>query len=81
MFAPGDDDDDVSINVSGEALKINNCLTSRVCVKIGGEESTISVTLTPDDAEALRGRLADAIDESGDALARWLENGGIDRRR
>jgi hypothetical protein len=78
IFAPGEK---VPINASGEALQIDSCLQSRVCLKIGGSENEITITLTPGEAKALREDLAEAIDASQDALARWMENGGIDRRR
>jgi len=53
---------------------------ARVCVRIGGPESTISLTLAPADARAFRDDLNAAIDEARSEVEEWLDRDDARRR-
>lgn len=74
------DADSVAIETSGEALLVDGCEQARVCVRIGGPESTISLTLAPADARELRDDLDAAIDEARDEVEKWSGQDGSRRR-
>lgn len=74
------DEDSVTIETSGEALLVEGHQQARVCIRIGGPESAISLTLAPADARALRDDLDAAIDEAYDEVEKWSDRDGTDRR-
>ena len=74
------DADSVAIETAGEALLVDGYDQARVCVRIGGPESTISITLAPADARALRDDLNDAIDEARSEVEKWVERDDSRRR-
>lgn len=78
--ALGRNTDTTSIDVDGEALLSDGYYQAKVCVRIGDQDSTISVTLSPGDARALRDRLDDAVDEARDEVEEWLERDDLRRR-
>jgi hypothetical protein len=65
------DGDSVAIEANGESLFVEGADQPRVCVRIGGPESEISLTLTPADADALRDDLDAAIDEAHDEVEKF----------
>ncbi len=76
----GRNTDTTSIDVDGEALLSDGYHQAKVCVRIGDQDSTISVTLSPADARALRDRLDDAVDEARDEVEKWMERDDLRRR-
>ena len=74
------DADSVAIETAGEALLVDGYDQARVCVRIGGPESTISLTLAPTDARALRDDLNAAIDEARRKVEEQLDQDDLDRR-
>lgn len=74
------DADSVAIETTGEALLVDGYDQARVCVRIGGPESSISLTLAPADARALRDDLDAAIDEARAEVKKWSGRDGSRRR-
>jgi hypothetical protein len=74
------DADSVAIETTGEALLVDGYDQARVCVRIGGPESSISLTLAPADARALRDDLDAAIDEARAEVEKWSGRDGSRRR-
>ncbi|MUW13263.1 hypothetical protein GJ633_00330 [Halorubrum sp. CBA1125] len=68
------------IQVDGESLLSEGYYQAKVCVRIGDQDSMISVTLSPADARALRDDLDDAVDEARAEVERWLNRDGSCRR-
>lgn len=69
----GQNTDTIPIDVDGEALLIDGYYQAKVCIQIGSENSTISVTLSPAETRALRDELDDAVDEARDEVEKWLD--------
>lgn len=61
------------IKVDGEALLIKGYHQARVSLRIGDQDASISVTLSPSDARALRDELDEGVDEARDEVERWLD--------
>lgn len=74
------DADSAAIETTGEALLVDGYHQAHVCVRIGGPESAISLTLAPADARALRDDLDAAIDEARDGVEKWSGQDGSRRR-
>jgi hypothetical protein len=74
------DADSVAIETTGEALLVDGYDQARVCVRIGGPESEISLTLSPADARGLRDDLSAAIDEARAEVEKWAERDDFRRR-
>ena len=74
------DADSVAIETAGEALLVDGHNQARVCVRIGGPESTISLTLAPADAREFRDDLNDAIDEARSEVEKWAKRDDSRRR-
>lgn len=74
------DADSVAIETVGEALLVDGYDQARVCIRIGGPESAISLTLAPADARAMRNDLNAAIDEARRKVEEQLDQDGLDRR-
>jgi len=67
------------IQVDGEALLIDGYYQARVCLKIGSEDSTISVTLSPEEARALRDGLDNGVSEARTEVEKWLNRDDLRR--
>lgn len=72
--------DSVAIETTGEALLADGYYQASVCIRIGDQESGISLTLPPGDARALRDDLDAAIDEARDEVEKWVDRDDIRHR-